>query len=154
MVKLRNIPILWFVVALAAVGLLALAALPASTQAGPGLPGRDTPTPTRSHSTNKHNDGPAGAYIELHVAGAPAGAWAAVQWADQAGAWHDVEGWRGTLDRSGVCRWWVHPTNFGSGPFRWVVYGGPGGPVTGASAAFRLPAAADELVAIQVPAAQ
>ncbi|NJN98858.1 MAG: hypothetical protein HC875_34575 [Anaerolineales bacterium] len=119
-------------------GLVALASqTPSAAYAGAGLPSRDAPTPL-PHDDDKDRDGPpVGAYLELVAPGAPFGAWAVVQWQDSAGGWHDVEGWRGTLSDSS--RWWVHPKDFGTGPFRWVVSGGPGGAELESSEPFNLP---------------
>jgi hypothetical protein len=120
------------------IGLLALADQTSpSAYAGAGLPIRDTPTPLpRAHHKDRDVP-PVGTTIELVAPGAPAGAWAVVQWQDSAGGWHDVEGWRGALSGSG--RWWVHPKDFGAGPFRWIVTRGPGGAELGSSEPFNLP---------------
>jgi hypothetical protein len=154
MTDTRNYTAIWIVLCLMVVGLLALAVLPTSTQAGPDLPSRDTPTPARADDEDEDDDGPAGAHIELSVAGAPAGAWSVVQWADNTGTWHDVEGWRGTLDQYGNRRWWVHPSHFRAGPFRWLVMDGPEGQVISTSETFHLPTAPGELVLIEVSAGQ
>lgn len=121
-----------------------------STQAGADLPGRNTPTPTSASTGDKDNGQGAGAHIELHVPNAPAGAWTVVQWQDSSGGWHDVEGWRGTLDASGYRRWWVDAKDFGTGPFRWGVSQGPGGPALGASQPFSLPLEAGQVLLVAV----
>jgi len=122
------------------VGLLTLAAQTSFTaHAGAGLPPRDPPTPLPAGEGGRRDKDRAltGAYVELVAPGALAGAWAVVQWQDSAGGWHDVEGWRGAVADSS--RWWVHPKDFGTGPFRWVVITGPDGPLWAASASFNLP---------------
>jgi hypothetical protein len=120
---------------------LPLAGLPAPVQASSALPPRETPTPP-SPDGEKDKDGPpVGAYIELV---APVGAWVVVQWQDSAGSWHDVEGWRGSAANSS--RWWVHPKDFGSGPFRWVIY--QGNQVSAMSEPFYLPGTANETLQI------
>lgn len=48
--------------------------------------------------------------------------WSVVQWQDNVGNWHDVEGWQGTLNRDLELVWWVAPENLGQGLFRWSVY--------------------------------
>jgi hypothetical protein len=57
--------------------------------------------------------------------------WTVVQWQDAEGIWHDVEGWKGTLDDVtigedgqvvGHKTWWVSKVHLGEGPFRWLVY--------------------------------
>jgi hypothetical protein len=148
---IRKYPaILWAAMIASLVGLLVLAGTPASIQAGPDLPIRDTPTPTPAADADKDDDRPAGAYLDLHVAGAPAGAWAVVQWQDSAGGWHDVQGWSGTLDKEGNWRWWVDIKDFGKGPFRWSVSQGHSGLMWGVSQLFWLPAAAGESVQVVV----
>ena len=103
-----------------------------------------TPTPTRRSAT--------GGSIELRVQSDQAGPWTAVetvvQWQDGLGDWHDVDGWRGTLDQfytdGGRKTWWVSERDFGTGPFRWVVY--EGDDTLAVSESFYLPASAGEVV--------
>lgn len=70
-------------------------------------------------------------------------AWTVVQWQDQAGKWHDVLGWQGTLDDmtagQGQKAWWVYHSDLGKGPFRWRVYRNQGGRLLVTSAPFMLP---------------
>jgi hypothetical protein len=146
MMRFKHFGTLWLASIVAIFSLLALAGLPAPTYA---LPVRDTPTPTRERE-REHDNQPVGAHIELHVPGAPAGAWAVVQWQDSEGGWHDVEGWQGTLDEGGGRGWWVGARDFGKGPFRWVVKAGPGGPILGASQPFDLPHEANQVVQVTV----
>jgi hypothetical protein len=80
--------------------------------------------------------------------GAPAGAWAAVQWQDSAGGWHEVEGWRGAV--AGSSHWWVHPKDFGKGSFRWVVMAGAGGVQWAVSPSFNLPGQPNETLRVEV----
>ncbi len=136
------------------VGLLTLAAqTPFAAHAGAGLPPRGTPTPLPAGDGGRHHKDRTltGAYLELLAPGAPAGAWAVVQWHSpsdgrSAGGWHDVEGWRGAVADSS--RWWVHPKDFGTGPFRWVVMAGPAGPLWAASASFNLPSQPNQTVQV------
>jgi len=107
--------------------LLLITGMMATAQAAEGLPDRNPPAP---QDAGGDDSGPIGTYIEL-VAPAHAGAWSVVQWQDSAGNWHDVEGWRGTLDNRGVRRWWVAAKDFGTGPFRWVVEGAGAVPAAG-----------------------
>jgi hypothetical protein len=120
-------------------------------QAGPGLPPRETPTPARSGDDDDDDAGsasPVGAYISLQAGGVPAGAWSVVQWQDSAGNWHEVEGWRGSAANSS--RWWVHPKDFGTGPFRWLVTTEPGGTVLKVSEPLSLPSGANETTLVTV----
>ena len=146
----QHFNVLWLALAITLASLLVLAGLPApGAQAGPTLPPRDTPTPVRPHDDN--DDRPVGAYLELRVLGAPGGAWAVVEWQDNAGGWHAVEGWSGTLDEKGNQRWWVDAKDLGKGPFRWVVSQEHAGPAWGVSAPFSLPAAAGETTQVSLP---
>lgn len=86
------------------------------------------------------SDEEAGAYLELQVQAAPPAAWSIVQWQDNTGNWHKVEGWQGTLDPQGIRRWWVAPKDFNTGPFRWLLTAGPQGEQLAASQPFTLPA--------------
>lgn len=128
-------------------GLLGVNPVGQVAQAGSGLPSRATPPPD---SDRDHDRGePVGATIELVGVEAAAGAWTVVQWQDSNGDWHNVEGWQGTLTATGQS-WWVHPKDFGRGPFRWVVQSDPGGPVTAISEPFYLPAFPHETLQISI----
>lgn len=89
-----------------------------------------------------------GAYIELHVVSAPAGAWAVVQWQDSVGNWHNVDGWQNALATGKNIRWWVAPKDFGRGPFRWAVTESPGECLLAVSSPFTLPDEANEMLQI------
>jgi hypothetical protein len=105
--------------------------------------------------------GPTGGSIELHVqfpqttrAFGWQDLWTTVQWQDGRGNWHDVEGWRGTLDYIadgvGVKTWWVAKAQLGAGPFRWQVTLGKGGEPIVTSLPFDLPDAVDQTVTVEV----
>jgi non-canonical (house-cleaning) NTP pyrophosphatase len=83
------------------------------------------------------------AVITAYAPGAPESAWIAVQWQNTDATWHTVDGWQGDLDytSSGVAfkQWAVASSNYGAGPFRWVVYTEAGGVVWAASDSFALP---------------
>ncbi len=81
---------------------------------------------------------PDGARILLLAPPHREGAWSVVQWQDGDGRWHDVEGWRGEI-QGGRKRWWVHPSLYGKGPFRWQIYSRPGGSLVVQSPPFTLP---------------
>ena len=83
--------------------------------------------------------------IFLHVDPPQAGLWSAVQWQDEQGDWHTVEGWQGPLDLGGNIRWWVAEEHYGTGPFRWAVLDSPGGSLLGASPSFMLPGRGESL---------
>ena len=130
---------------------VALAMLP--TQTVSALPPRPTPvTPTPVPAPVFTS--PGWAVIELHVQPAQAGRWTVVQWQDALGGWHDVEGWRGTLDEVsngvGTKKWWVARPNLDTGPFRWVIYQSQGGKLLAASEAFRLPHYENTMVVVEV----
>jgi hypothetical protein len=109
-----------------------------------------------------------GAHIELHVTFPSSWAWdrihwqelwTIVQWQDNEGRWHDVEGWQGTLDSitvaddgkvTGKKTWWVGEKDLGTGPFRWRVYRGKGSWLLATSAPFDLPAAIGQKIVVEV----
>jgi hypothetical protein len=77
--------------------------------------------------------------------------WTGVQWQDDQGVWHDVEGWQGELDFVdlgendeivGKKSWWVSEADLGKGPFRWMVYHGKEGFPIATSESFLLPSSA------------
>ena len=104
---------------------------------------------------------PAGDYIELHIYGNPSpNLWTVVQWQHPDGPWRDVEGWQGQPDGVtiiggqpvGKKKWWVSKTDFGKGPFRWIVYDTPGGRRLAQSGPFHLPVGDRAvIVAVWVP---
>ena len=127
---------------------LLLALVPNGVQAEPpALPPRP---PLPSGGGGGDADSLTGAIIELTVSGAPAGAWAVVQWQDSTGGWHDVEGWRGMLDESGTKRWWVAPGDFGTGPFQWVIAQGIEGTQLAVSDPFTLPGPASQILQVSL----
>ena len=77
-----------------------------------------------------------------------------VQWQDLLGRWHDVEGWRGTLDQAaedvGSMVWWVAQKDLSTGPFRWRVYRGQDGEFLAGSEPFTLPDAVGTILTIKV----
>ena len=138
--------------------LLAVAALPAHTQAALAGPPRPTPRPKRAPAS-----APTGATIALALrfdplrpqAGIPwQDLWTVVQWQDGWGNWHDVEGWQGTLDGivdgEGRKTWWLSRELFDQGPFRWVIYHARGGEPLAASEPFYLPTAPCQTVRVEV----
>jgi hypothetical protein len=80
--------------------------------------------------------------------------WTVVQWQDTSGNWHDVEGWKGTLDEmvngEGRKVWWVFRADLGKGPFRWAVYRRPSGGLLAQTEVFSLPSADGQAVWITV----
>ena len=131
--------------ALATIGSLLLAWFPPLAYAA--LPPRP-PVPGPSPSDEDRQEEPIGATIELQSSWRGADGWAVVQWQDNAGGWHDVEGWRGHLDAGGGQRWWVAAKDFGAGSFRWVVSQEPGSEQLTASDPFILPDAANQTLQI------
>ena len=87
----------------------------------------------------------ASATITLFAPGAALGDPVWVEYGDGAGNWFKVEGWMGTLDNTTANlnvpykQWTVFETNFGQGPFRWVVFNAGGASVWGVSDSFNLP---------------
>ena len=141
-----------FCIAAIIVSILTLTFWPALVQAGPTLPPRTPPTPIPKDDDDESGgpDKPVGAYIELQTQIASAGDWSVVQWQDNTGGWHDVEGWRGPLTGSANRIWWVAARDFGKGLFRWVITEGSGGRLLGASQTFNLPNQANQTLWVRV----
>lgn len=76
--------------------------------------------------------------------------WTVVQWVDGQEKWHDVDGWRGTLNHPAYVSWRVLQSEFGKGPFRWVVYDEENGNVIAISELFHLPINNGEILKIKV----
>ena len=104
--------------------------------------------------------GDGGAPIELLAHASPAQlphwqkVWTVVQWQDVQGNWHDVEGWRGSLDEivagKGRKTWWVYQRDLGKGPFHWQVYLGEGSRLLATSEPFDLPSTAGAGVTVEM----
>ncbi len=82
--------------------------------------------------------------IGVDARGASVGQRVEVQWGDAIGGWHRVDGWSGSLDQitpQGVPfkRYTVFPSNYGQGPFRWVIYNLDGQTVWAIGPKFTLP---------------
>lgn len=105
------------------------------------LPPRPTPEPTPTTPTTETSKaGESVASIALYATFPSTWPWyqlhgqqllTVVQWQDEDGVWHDVEGWRGGFHRFdvdadgsavGITTWWLAEKDFGAGPFRWIVY--------------------------------
>ncbi|MGD1993228.1 MAG: hypothetical protein PVI59_08555 [Anaerolineae bacterium] len=142
----------------------ALALLPRLVQAAPeGLPPRpSTPTPA-VQTPAPAKAAPVGASIVLLITFdddwptrglAWQDLWTVVEWQDENGAWHVVEGWQGGVDKvaghTGRATWWLANDLLGRGPFRWVVYQHQGGPVMVISESFHLPAFRGGIVTVDV----
>lgn len=80
--------------------------------------------------------------------------WTAVEWQDEDGAWHAVEGWQGGPDKVagnvGWKTWWLTNDLLGRGPFRWVVYERQGGAAMAISDPFNLPDTCGQTVPVEV----
>lgn len=144
-----------FIMALALIALFILLGGGGDSVAGGGLPPRpDDPTatptappPTAVPATPTH-----GAPIRLHTTESLPGAWTVVQWQNEHGNWYDVVGWRGHLDegQADMKTWWVYPTNYGQGPFRWVLYASEGGKQVAVSDSFELPTRNGQLILVEI----
>lgn len=85
------------------------------------------------------DDNETGGFIEVVIPDAPDSVWTVVEWQDGEGVWHEVTGWRDGLADVDSRRWWVGPENFGTGPYRWVIYDGPEGTLLATSDWFDMP---------------
>lgn len=126
-----------------------VALLPSLTLAD--LPPRPGPSTSSAEAGSDSGAGkPIGGYIALRMPTASEGLWTVVQWQDQTGAWHDIDGWRGMLDGGRQKVWWIDPADFGKGPFRWAVYREQNGQLLTSSSSFDLPRAAYETVSAEI----
>lgn len=135
-----------------------------TTEPIPTFPPRPVPQPTPGPVQPPASDQPlTGAFIELRLraklewdSGYWQRLWTVVQRQDDAGDWRAVEEWQGTFeevqDGEGTKVWWVAEEDFGYGPFRWMVYDGPGGELLAQSELFYLPSAIGETVVVEVVA--
>jgi hypothetical protein len=126
--------------------------LPTRPEATPGLPPRPTDVPTVT-PVPQPTAVSEGALIQLVVGSPPQPVeklWTVVQWGDGHGRWHDVQGWRGTLDDVHIKTWWVAPADFGDTPFRWRVYEEEGGRLLATSHSFSLPTYTGQVVRVEV----
>jgi hypothetical protein len=89
--------------------------------------------------------------------------WTVVQWQDDRGVWHDVEGWQGAPDEVvtgedgmvvGHKTWWVANDDLGKGPFRWQIYRDKQGAPVGTSETFDLPSQRRVSTTVEVIPAQ
>jgi hypothetical protein len=81
-----------------------------------------------------------GAHIQLKLGTAPikTGLKAVVQWGTPTGRWYDVDGWRSETATPFI-EWWVSPSDYGKGPFRWVIYSDHSDTPISTSQLFNLP---------------
>ncbi len=143
--------------------LLVLVSLPSPARTAlADLPPRFTPTPTPPAQPAPQS-ALAGAQIQLRAqfsqdwpaAGIPwQELWTVVQWQDEWGYWHNVEGWQSTLDEVQDCvgtkTWWLDQGLLGKGPFRWRVYRSQGATLLATSSTFNLPARTGETTTIEL----
>lgn len=121
----------------------------AASPSMPPRPSTPTPTlvppPTRSVFTSV-----SGAFIHIQVVNGNRQTFTMLQWQDGEGNWHDVDGWRGTLEDGVWKRWWLPSYLFGKGPFRWLVYEHSGGELLAVSRSFDLPTLPGQVVSVLV----
>ena len=80
--------------------------------------------------------------IQLQLIAPPANATSVgVQWQDPNGSWHAIDGWTTPLaaGQNSYVLHFVDPKDFGTGPFRWVLWDNSGN-VVGVSVLFNFPA--------------
>ena len=150
----------------AACTLLAVVLLhPLAQTALADFPPRLPPEPA---AQSKARPVPYGGYIRLGVRFSQAWPWASapwqdlwtiVQWQDDKGYWHEVEGWQGGLDGVAIGEsgevigkqvWWVAESDLGKGPFRWLICQGEGGRRLATSESFDLPGSEGRTVQVEV----
>ncbi|HEY3342798.1 MAG TPA: hypothetical protein VGK81_12300 [Anaerolineae bacterium] len=122
--------------------------------AASALPPRYTPTPIAPAPVSKQlRNG----YIELQLYSFTyTQMHSVVQWVDGLGVWHDVTGWQDTpanVTDYYESRWWVYPSDYGKGPFRWAIFTAgtvlPATPLA-VSQPFTLPLTSNDIVRTQV----
>ncbi len=126
---------------------------PVAVTADP-LPPRPTLTPHPSLTPQAMGGSGREGYIELDVPTHQIALWTVVEWQDNFGNWHAVEGWQGTLDEinsAGIGRkvWWVSGSDMGKKLFRWQVYQSRNGQLLVTSHPFELPHYNGEVVRVQ-----
>ena len=120
MTKKQHLTLFLSIIILAVFGLFSMISTTVFAGGDDGLPPRPpTPTPTATPTSPSTTN--EGGIIILHVANPPTDLQTTVQWRDGSGSWHNVEGWRGTLNAANFIPWWVAPSDLGKGPFRWHV---------------------------------
>lgn len=81
------------------------------------------PRPAVHSGTNTHanSNQRMGGHIALFWDDPDKDVWTVVEWQDNYGNWHPVNGWQGKPQNNRIVRWWVAPKDLGMGPFRWYV---------------------------------
>ena len=65
--------------------------------------------------------------------------WTSVQWLDEEDEWQDVSGWQSGFNENGMVVWAVAAKDYGTGPYRWVIYTEEDGTVYSTTDLFYLP---------------
>ena len=114
----------------------------------PPRPPHVTPTaaPTSQVNSSVAIDG---GFIRLVVEPLNPALSAVVQWQDGTGKWHSVGGWRSETVTMPT-KWWVNPSDFGKGPFRWLVYEHSQKNVVATSDTFFLPESEQHIVDVHM----
>ncbi len=141
---MKHIRIALFACGLAGL-LIAGAVMMQAPEAAQALPPRPTPAPPSA----ANSDIPGG-FILLSIDEDIHAAWTAVEWQDNDGDWHLVDGWRGSPDANSQVRWYVGHEHLGSGPFRWLLYDAPDGDLLATSETFTLPEYPRQTVEVEV----
>lgn len=113
------------------------------------LPPRETTVPPKQTQKAKEPS-PATAKIVLRIQPAWPGLWTVVQWQDNAGGWHHVDGWQGTYNQKDRVIWNVEQKDLGAGPFRWVVMTNTAGSLLAMSPPFSLPTRVGEILQMEI----
>ena len=141
--------------------LLSIVGIAPAQSALAALPSPPPPPPTAEPGYVASAAPPNGALIVLSypIDQLPLHAWAdvatLVQWQDNSGNWHAVDGWRGRFDSVNGDKaykvWWLSSEHFGTGAFRWTIYSLADGAIYAVSAPFNLPSYPGETVHVMVP---
>lgn len=106
------------------------------------------PSTEQQKESSRSGEAKVGSHVVLKVATNDAVSpswWTVIQWQDNRGRFHDVEGWRSQLSAQRRQRWWVASKDAETGLFRWQIYDSNTNYVIWTSQTFYLPADGQEL---------
>ena len=98
-----------------------------------------TATPTPVTTPEPETTLPSTAVIILTLPDPAPVLWTSVQWQDEQGVWINASGWQSDFNADNMVVWAVAPAEYGTGPYRWVIYAEEGGDIQAMSDLFELP---------------
>lgn len=100
----------------------------------PTPPPTTTPIPLVSPSQSSQP-----AAIILTLSNPDSAYWTSVQWLDEDDEWQDVSDWQSDFNDAGLVVWAVAAKDYGTGPYRWVIYDEKDGTMYSTTDLFYLP---------------